>query len=394
MRKILLLFLLFVSLPSWAAPAKLQNLKITTNKQHAQLVFGLSRPVQYHIWTMHKPDRLVVDLHDTKLAMQPKINTMHGMIKKVRMAEHKGNLLRVVLDLQISKPAKYKSYFLKPTKTQSNRLVLDLGYKTATKIKLQPHVPKHVTTVKKPKKLRNVIIVIDPGHGGKDPGATGPHGTHEKNVVLAIAKDMQQMIDAEYGFTAKLTRHGDYFISLRRRLAIERHDHADMFIAIHADAYRDHVAHGASVFALSQRGATSEAAHWLAQKENESELGDVLANKSNTLRSVLIDLAQTASISSSLILGDSIIQQLTKVATLHHDFVEQAAFVVLKEPDVPSLLVETGFISNSKEERRLRSSAYQHKIAHALTLGIIDYYKHHPPRGTFLAAKRDRNLLG
>ncbi len=196
------------------------------------------------------------------------------------------------------------------------------------------------------------------------------------------------MLNTQYGFKAELTRNGDYFIPLRKRLSIARSDHSDMFIAIHADAYKDHYAQGASVFALSLQGATSEAARWLAQKENESELGHVLADKNETLRSILINLTQTTSIATSLKIGDKIIQQLGKVTKLHRDFVEQAAFVVLKEPDVPSLLVETGFLSNAQEELKLRNPAYQQKIAQTLMLGIKDYFNQHPLRGTYLAARR------
>lgn len=246
-----------------------------------------------------------------------------------------------------------------------------------------------IVTLPKPTKLQNIIIVIDPGHGGKDPGATGIRGTHEKNVVLAIGKDLQQMLNKQYGFHADLTRKSDYFLTLRQRLSIARKDHGDMFIAIHADAYKDKDAQGASIFALSLRGATSEAARWLAQKENESELGQVLSDKDTTLQSVLINLTQTASVATSLKIGNDIVLQLSKVTKLHRGFVEQAAFVVLKEPDIPSLLVETGFISNSQEELRLRNPQYQHKIATALMQGIVTYYQQYPPSGTYLYAHKN-----
>ena len=193
-----------------------------------------------------------------------------------------------------------------------------------------------------------IIVMIDPGHGGKDPGATGPRGVHEKRVVLQISRALQKAINKHRGFKAVLTRSDDRYLTLRRRLSLAREHHADMFIAIHADAFVNASAHGASVFALSQRGATSEAARWLAQKENESELmgGVDLADKDQMLRSVLIDLSQTATIGSSLNMGAGLIQSLKKVVPMHSSKVEQAAFVVLKSPDIPSLLVETGFISN------------------------------------------------
>lgn len=233
-------------------------------------------------------------------------------------------------------------------------------------------------TVSNQPKTRPIIIIIDPGHGGKDPGAVGIHNTKEKNVVLAIAKDLQQKLNSQPNTKAVLTRNGDYFIPLRTRLKIARQYHGDLFISIHADAYMNTYAQGASVYALSLRGATSEAARFLAKKENESELGHVIANKNPVLQSVLVDLTQTASITASLDVGYTVIHELAKLTKLHHDVVEQAAFVVLKEPDIPSLLVETGFISNASEELKLCNIQYQEKIAAALSSGIEDYFANHP----------------
>src|SRR3989338_2716583 len=228
----------------------------------------------------------------------------------------------------------------------------------------------------------NVVIVIDPGHGGKDPGAVGAAGTHEKNVVLSISKALQALMNARPGFRAVLTRNTDRYISLRERLRIARKDHADMFIAIHADTWRNRHARGVSVFALSQRGATSEAARWLATRENASELmgGVDLQDKSHLLKSVLINLSQSATIRASLQIGDKVIQSARSITRLHHDRVEQAAFVVLKSPDIPSLLVETGFLSNPEEERRLRNPVFQCNIAKAMMQGICNYFVNYPPR--------------
>jgi len=373
---ILLFFVLFIANIAQASPARIINLRVHPLNNKVQLVFDLNKLIKYSIFAMHKPERLVIDLQNIQQNTKfNKSSFANNIIYDIRGSEHKNGVLRVVLD--VKQPIKYHSYI------KSNRLVVDLW----------PSKTKPIITAPKSEKLRNIIIVIDPGHGGKDPGATGQRGTHEKNVVFAIAKDLQKLVDKQYGFTADLTRKGDYFVTLRKRLQIACHDHGDIFIAIHADAYRDHYAEGASVFALSEKGVTSEAARWLARKENESELGHVLADKSDTLRSVLIDLAQTASISTSLVIGDSMVQQLAKITKVHHDFVEQAAFVVLKEPDIPSLLVETGFISNSEEELKLRNPKYQQKIAHALMLGIVDYFKQRPPPGTYLAVKRDKKSL-
>ncbi len=256
-------------------------------------------------------------------------------------------------------------------------------------IKKRSFTKKIIITHVKTKPLRNIIIVLDPGHGGMDPGATGQLGAHEKDVVLVISKDLYALLKKQKGVTPELTRHGDYFVALRSRLNLARKGRADFFIAIHADAYKNHYARGASVFALSERGATSEAARWLAQKENYSELmgGIDLADKSSTVRSVLINLSQTATIRESLIFGHFLIRSLDKVALLHHGSVEQAPFVVLKSPDIPSLLVEVGFISNRQEEIQLRSSVYQMKLAHALMTGIMNYLHRYAPRGTVLVEK-------
>ncbi|MBX9587507.1 MAG: N-acetylmuramoyl-L-alanine amidase [Gammaproteobacteria bacterium] len=242
-------------------------------------------------------------------------------------------------------------------------------------------------------KARDVVVVIDPGHGGKDPGARGATGTQEKDVVLAIAKRLQAQINRQPGFRAVLTRNSDYFLSLRNRLALARKYRGDMFIAIHADAH-DHVnACGVGVYALSQRGATSEAARWLAQQENQSELvgGVDLTDKDQVLKSVLLDLSQTQSITASLQMGSVLLDNLGQFAQLHHNRVEQAAFVVLKSPDIPSLLIETGFISNSAEEHRLRTPYYQDRIATALLSGIKNYFVNHPPRGSLLALHARKN---
>lgn len=268
-----------------------------------------------------------------------------------------------------------------------------LAAKPVTKMPLTPTVPAETNIESEPAPLppatvsttrsnRNqpIVVVLDPGHGGKDPGTMGSMGVREKDVVLAISKYVAEILNQDKGFRAVLTRTDDYFIPLRGRLNIARKDHANMFVAIHADAYINSYATGASVFALSAHGASSEAARWLAEKENYSELGGVSLNdKSNVLRSVLIDLSQTATITSSLQLGRHVLAQLNRVTKLHRGFVEQAPFMVLKNPDIPSLLVETGFLSNPLEEQRLRDPYYQRKIAGAIAEGIKTYFQNNPP---------------
>lgn len=366
---LLIIFPVFV-----LAATKLNNVTI----KNSSITFSLDFAPSYKFFILKNPNRLVVDFSATTLNTKLPQQISSSIFKTLRWGESKTRL-RLVFEL--ANTAKFQSKVL-----GRNPYKLQLYTRVKPQTKSVPIISLNRSNLQQ--KLRNIIVVVDPGHGGKDPGATGPRGTHEKNVVLAISKDLQSMLDAQSGFHAELTRKGDYFIPLRQRLSIARKDHGDMFIAIHADAYRDRDAEGASVFALSLRGATSEAARWLARKENESELGHVLQDKNNTLKSVLINLAQTASISTSLRIGSDIIGQLHKFAKLHHDRVEQAAFVVLKEPDIPSLLVETGFISNAKEESRLNDPDYQHRIAKALMLGIVNYFKDHPPRGTYIYAHK------
>lgn len=260
----------------------------------------------------------------------------------------------------------------------------DLPYITAAPASPTPATGKRV-----------VNIIIDPGHGGKDPGTTGPLGVHEKDVVLAISKDLYTILSQQPGFHPVLTRNADYFVPLRGRLALARKYKGDLFVAIHADAYQDPYASGASVYALSPHGASTEAARWLAEKENYSELGGIsLSDKSDMLRSVLLDLSQTATVSSSMQLGSNLLQQLGTIGQLHYKVVEQAPFMVLKSPDIPSVLVETGFLSNTEEEERLRNPFDQMEIAKSLAHGIENYFYRNPPPGTLvatLAAQRSKN---
>ena len=392
---LMLLFLLMMPIISFASLTQLNRVNLVTAQHHARLVFSFNHAFQYRTFTLKKPDRLVIDLSNTQLATRlNKINFYHSDILSVNYGEHQQHhTLRLVFALkQNLNPV---SFVQKPRGRFGYRLVVDLVSSKENIV----NKPSIVPSVKPPKvvmdqaehikNLREAIIVIDPGHGGKDPGATGLHGTHEKNIVLAVGKDLYNLLKQNPDIHPELTRSGDYFVPLRGRLRLARKGRADLFIAIHADAYRDRYARGASVFALSQRGASSEAARWLAQKENYSELGGVadFEDKSFMVRSVLIDLSQTATTRESLHLGNCLINSLRHVARLHRGYVEQAPFVVLKSPDIPSLLVETGFISNAKEEVELRSSSYQHQLAYALMQGIVNYLKRYPPPDTLFAAK-------
>lgn len=237
--------------------------------------------------------------------------------------------------------------------------------------------------------LRDLIIAIDAGHGGEDPGAQGASGTQEKEVVLEVARRLAKRIEAEEGMTPLMIRDGDYYVALRDRLRKAREGEADLFVSIHADAFHDAGAHGSSVYALSQNGATSEAARRLARSENEADMvgGVRLDDKDDTLASVLMDLSQTGAIEASLAVGEEVLGRMGRVNDLHKSHVEQAAFVVLKSPDIPSILVETAFISNPSEEQRLNTTGHQEKLADSMMEGIRSYFRENAPPGTVWAER-------
>lgn len=341
---------------------------ITSEKKGADLclILSLKDPVKLHHFTMSKPERLVFDLYPTEKIKEPQV------ILKPQQSQTVADLDQSLVDKM------YKDYAKDSDKNYGSVSIEN------SKVEEEEN-SNGIASMSSVNRLRPVIIVIDPGHGGHDSGAIGYNGTQEKRITLAVARALQKIINKTKGFRAILTRNDDYFIPLRGRLGIAHERKADMFISIHADAYINSSAHGVSVFALSQRGATSEAARWLAQKENESELGQAISDKSNLLRSVLLDLAQTATISASLEIGSKMLQALSGFTSLHFHEVEQAAFVVLKSPDIPSLLVEVGFITYAAEEKKLRNTRYQEEIATCLALGIQSYFIRHPPPGTYLA---------
>lgn len=364
-----------------AAPmTSLERVRVRQTTTKVRFVFDANKPIHYKKFQLGHPPRFIIDMKHARIAGSLNFPLFkRNPVKRIRVATQPNGHLRLVLDLK--RLTRIKTFTLNPSHGKPYRLVVDFFAKT-----------NPMQTAKKKEPLKDVVIMIDPGHGGKDPGATGPGGAHEKNIVLKIAKKLCRIINQQPGFRAVLTRNRDVYLSLRRRLAITRQSKADMFIAIHADAYRNHSARGASVYALSSRGATSEAARWLAKRENASELmgGVNLSNKGNLLKSVLINLSQTATIRASLMVGEQMIDFLDRIAYLHHPRVEQAAFVVLKSPDIPSLLVETGFLSNHFEERRLQNSAYQNRLALAIMKGVRRYFTRRPPRHTWLAYWRDR----
>jgi len=344
--------------------------------------------VKFSVFSVKDPERLVLDIETPDISpalaeLNGKVTADDPYVSGLRIARNRPGVVRLVLDLKAE--VKPQTFTLKPIGEYGHRLVLDIYpvvpvdplLALLEEAKKQPP-----PTAEKPAVARLATIVIDPGHGGEDPGAMGRHGSREKNVTLTIAKRLKALIDAEPNMRAVLTRDGDYFLPLQVRVDKARKVRADLFVSIHADAFIRPHARGSSVFALSERRATSEAANWLAKKENDADLvgGVNLDVKDKYLAQTLLDLSQTATIDHSLRLGSSVLRRLGGVNTLHKPRVEQASFAVLKAPDVPSILVETAFISNPEEEKRLNDQGYQDKLARAILEGIRDYVAKHPPR--------------
>ena len=337
---------------------------------HTRVVFDLTGDFDHRLFTLADPHRVVIDLNDTRKSEAIDIrrkttNLMNG----IRSASKGNGRLRVVLDL--AGKVRPRSFELKPDGKAGHRLVVDLH---ATN--LSP-TPIKTSEQERTRRKKQFVIAIDPGHGGRDPGAIGKKGTREKDVALSVAKMMKEQINRTGGYRAILTRSGDRFVSLRNRVKKAREAQADIFVSLHADAFHSPAAKGASVYALSLRGASSEAARWIAQKENASDLigGISLDDKDDLIASVLLDLSQTATIQDSLDLGSDVLKNLGKVSRLNNNQVQQAGFAVLKAPDMPSILIETAFLSNPSEEKKLRNPKHQRKLAKAVFAGIKNHLK-------------------
>lgn len=383
-RSLLLLCTLSISALAGAAPtATVDGLRTWRAPDHTRVVFDLSAPVTYRLFSLENPSRLVVDINNASQQNgfpEPEVDDAY--LKGIRSATRDHDNLRIVFDLRGK--STYKSFLLKPYKQYGDRLVIDLYKAEAGKQKIvkQAIVPDT--------KLRDLVIAIDAGHGGEDPGARGSKGTNEKDVVLGIARHLAAAVNRERGMRAVMIRNGDYYLSLRERTDLARKQKADLFISIHADAYDDRRVHGASVYILSSHGASDEAARWLAESENSADLigGVSLDDKDNMLASVLLDLSQNATIESSYNAAEQVLQALRPLGKLHKHDVQQAGFVVLKAPDIPSMLIETAFISNPGEERKLRSKHYQQQMSVAILKGIRSYFHRHAPPGTLYALRR------
>ena len=389
MRFLLINCLIFISSSVFAKTVSIDNVRIWAAPDSTRVVFDISGPVKHKQFTLTGPNRTVIDIKNSRINQintQPK--SLDKYLKGIRTAKRNKIDLRIVLDLK--KPIKYKIFQLQPNKRYGHRLVIDLfdtEIKQAKKEDIKREIKKEI---QKPSKLRDVIIAIDAGHGGDDPGAIGPSGVYEKNVVLKLAKNLAKDINKERGMRAVLIREGDYYIKLRNRIIKAREYRADLFISIHADAFRDPRVRGSSVYVLSKKGASSEAAKWLAEKENSSDLvgGVSLDDKDDLVASVLLDLSQTASLEASIDVSTHVIKGLRKVGKVHKRSVQSAPFAVLKSPDIPSILIETGFISNPSEEKNLADSGYRKRMSNAILQGLKGYFRDFAPEGTLISLRK------
>ncbi|HHJ39602.1 MAG: N-acetylmuramoyl-L-alanine amidase [Methylothermaceae bacteria B42] len=386
-RAIAVFLLLIFSSIAWAT--EVLGVRYWQAPDKTRLVFDSSGPVKPKVFTLDNPRRLVIDLPQVRLKSAiPQPKKKLRFLRRVRAGKPRSGVLRLVLDLKTE--VKPKVFPLAPNAHYGHRLVVDLFAKTTagSQPKAKAKVVKKNPIEKA--RFREVVVAIDAGHGGEDAGAIGRRGTREKDVVLAVARKLAKLINEKKGMKAVLIRDGDYYIGLRKRMELARKAKADLFVSIHADAFRHARARGASVFTLSERGASSEFARWVARRENQSDLvgGIKLQKKDETLARVLLDLSQTATREASQQIAREILEELKKVGKVHSRKVQQAGFMVLKSPDIPSVLVETAFITNPQEERNLRSSKHQWFLAKAIFHGILDYFAQEAPTGTILAEER------
>jgi N-acetylmuramoyl-L-alanine amidase len=367
-----------------AAQAQVVSTRIWPAPDYTRLTLESKAAIKHSLFTLKDPERLVIDLETEDLSaaleeLPGKVGADDPYIQGLRVGRNRPGVIRVVLDLKAD--VKPQIFTLPPIAEYGHRLVLDI-YPAVAVDPLAALIEQTQKQNRPSSVARLATIVIDAGHGGEDPGALGRHGSREKDITLSIARRLKTLVDAEPNMRALLTRDGDYFLTLDARVQKARKVNADLFVSIHADAFVRPHARGSSVFALSERRATSEAARLLAKKENEADLigGVNLEGKDSHVKQTILDLSQTATIDYSLRLGALVLKRLGYVNTLHKPRVEQASFAVLKAHDVPSILVETAFISNPEEEKRLNDEEYQDKLARALLEGIRDYLARHPPR--------------
>lgn len=381
-----------------AQASVIDDARIWPAPDNTRLVFDLDRPTEHSILTLKNPDRIVVDIENVRLnADLAGLDLSKSGISRVRHAVRNGSDLRIVLDMSTEMAP--KSFSLPPNDQYGHRLVIDLERSLLSSMagteQLEPAKGKNIADLSEQK--RDIVIVIDAGHGGEDPGAVGPSRLLEKNVVFSIANEVYRQLTATEGFRAVMVRDDDYIVALKNRRKIARQSNADLFISIHADAFHNPSAHGASVYALSNGGSVSAVAKYLADQENAADVigginGVSLEDKDDILKSVLVDLSMTATLQRSLDVGGIVLAEMGRFAKLHGNrrSVGQANFVVLRAPDVPSILVETGFISNPAEEKNLGSQAYRKKMATAIRNGIVSYFERTPPEGSYIAWRQQQ----
>jgi len=387
--KIILLGGLLAS--GWVQALQLSTTRLWPSPDYTRITLEAAEPVAHKYFTLSNPERLVIDLEGVEAgaaldALAGQLTAEDPYVSAIRVGVNRPGVMRVVLDLKTAtKPTVFQ---LQPLGQYGHRLVVDLypaqAADPAANLPASPLPP--IAEAAKPAKpgvpqyARLITVAIDAGHGGEDPGALGANGSREKDITLALAKKLKEKIEAQENMRAVLIRDGDYFVPLGQRVTKARAVKADLFISIHADAFIKPHARGSSVFALSENGATSVAARWLAKRENEADLvgGINIDVKDPFLKRTLIDLSQTATINDSLKLGHAVLKEIGGVNTLHKAQVEQAGFAVLKAPDIPSILIETAFISNPEEEKRLNDPAYQDQLVDAIVGGVKNYFDKHP----------------
>ncbi|MDQ7090759.1 MAG: N-acetylmuramoyl-L-alanine amidase [Methylococcales bacterium] len=396
----LLIGLQFLAFASVANQVEISAVNYSNDITHSRVVFDTSSSIVRNVFLLDAPSRLVIDFKNARLNKQlTQPPTSHPHFKRIRSGKKNAADLRVVVDLKHT--VQQSNFNIAPYEKKGHRFVVDLT-NASKNITLVPSINRPPTLNNYPilaskgtpktilTKSQDIIIAIDAGHGGIDSGAKGPEGTQEKKVVFAIAQKLATLINQKIGMRAILVRKGDYYIKLRKRMEIARAAKADLFISIHADAFKNSEVRGASVFTLSRNGASSEAAHWLANHENSADLvgGVSLDDKDDILASVLLDLSQNATKEASRKVASKVLKHFKSIGKLHKHQVQKAAFAVLKSPDIPSILVETAFISNPYEERNLLSRTHQAKIANAIFNGVVSYFKEYAPANTRMAAIR------
>ncbi|MBK1702353.1 N-acetylmuramoyl-L-alanine amidase [Thiococcus pfennigii] len=380
---IALLLLATLSLPALCQQVDVRGTRVWTSPDQTRLVVDVSGPVTHRVAPLQNPDRLMIDIADARLVGKlPHVDSADPLLLRLRAGSPDGRGLRLVLDLK--QQVRAKSFLMPPNERYGHRLIVDLLPKDGPR----PILAGNGTGISPGAALRDLIIAIDAGHGGEDPGAIGPGGTLEKDVTLAIARRVAELVRATAGMRAVMIRDGDYYVGLRERARLAHDEQADLFLSIHADAFHDARVSGASVYTLSSHGATSEAAQWLAEHENRADrIGGIdFKDPDDDLNRVLFELAVNGAMEHSQYAAEQMLAKLGSVGPLHHPGIQQARFVVLKSPDVPSMLIETAFISNPNDEKRLCDPAHQERIARAIYEGIKAYFALHPLPGTHLAA--------